>query len=94
IASIAAAAGVDCVIGSNIEGSVGSAAMLHLAAALPNLSLSIAHEIIGPLYHTHVLDPEMPTIQDGHAVLPGGIGLGANVDFESLQNHGRVTTKN
>jgi L-alanine-DL-glutamate epimerase-like enolase superfamily enzyme len=94
IASIAAAAGIDCIIGSNIEGSVGSAAMLQLAASLPNLSPSIGHEIIGPLYHTHVLDPLMPTIRDGHADLPGGIGLGANINLESLQKHGRLTARN
>lgn len=85
IANIAGAAGIDCVIGSNLEGSVGSAAMLQVAASIPNLSSSVDHEIIGPLYHTCVLDPEMPKFRDGKAEIPSGPGLGVQLNLNSIQ---------
>jgi L-alanine-DL-glutamate epimerase-like enolase superfamily enzyme len=65
---------------------------LHVAAAVSNLATSIGHEIIGPLYHTRVLDPEMPIIKEGHVALPCGAGLGVNVDFEPLQKHQHPAT--
>lgn len=85
IANIAHAAGIDCVIGSNLEGSVGSAAMLQLAAAIPNLSSSVDHEIIGPLYHVCTLDPDMPKFTDGKAEIPSDPGLGVHLNFNSIQ---------
>jgi L-alanine-DL-glutamate epimerase-like enolase superfamily enzyme len=85
IAHIASAAGMDCVIGSNLEGSVGSAAMLHLAATITNLSTAVGHEIIGPLYHTAVLDSQMPAIKNGASIIPSSPGLGVNVNLEALQ---------
>lgn len=94
IAHVASAAGMDCVIGSNLEGSVGSAAMLHLAATISNLSLGVAHEIIGPLYHTDVLDSHMPMIENGAAVIADSPGLGVNVNPEALQAMRHVLVKN
>lgn len=85
IAHIASAAGMDCVIGSNLEGSVGSAAMLHLAATITNLSPAVGHEIIGPLYHTDVLDSQMPAIKNGASIIPSSPGLGVNVNLEALR---------
>lgn len=85
IAHIAAAAGLDCIIGSNLEGSVGSAAMLHLAAALPNLSDRVDHEIIGPFYLKNTLDPEIPRFKNGSAEIPAGPGLGVHLDINSIQ---------
>lgn len=85
VAYIAASAGVDCVIGSNFEGSIGCAAMLHIAAVIPNLSMSVDHEIIGPLYHTHLLHPEIPRIENGRAFVPGGAGLGIDIDLNSIK---------
>ena len=90
IADLAAAFGLECVIGSNLEMEIASSCMLHLAAAISNLSKSVDHEIIGPLYHSGTLGTEPLRIEDGKAVLPGGIGLGLELDFESLKNRSLV----
>jgi L-alanine-DL-glutamate epimerase-like enolase superfamily enzyme len=79
IASLAATAGLHCVIGSNLEWDVASAAMLHLAVAMPGLSPAIHHDIIGPLYHTHRIGEPLIRFERGHALLPDGIGLGVSM---------------
>lgn len=48
---VAAAAGLDVVIGSNGELGVGAAAQLHVAAAIDGLSQTIPHDIIGGRYY-------------------------------------------
>lgn len=78
IAQIAAAAGIECTIGSNLEWEIGSAAMLHCAAVVPNLSTSVNHDIIGPLYHTKHLGGKL-TIQEGCAIVPATPGLGVEI---------------
>jgi muconate cycloisomerase len=90
IAGLGAAAGLECVIGSNIETEIASSCMLHLAASIPNLSESVDHEIIGPLYNSRSLALEPLKIEHGRAVLSGGIGLGVEVDFASLKQRERV----
>lgn len=79
IAQIATAAGVQCTIGSNLEFEIGSAAMLHLAAAVPSLSGTIRHDIIGPLYHDRHVGTQL-RIEDGCALVPTGPGLGVEID--------------
>jgi L-alanine-DL-glutamate epimerase-like enolase superfamily enzyme len=86
IADLAAAAGLECIIGSNLEMEIASSCMLHLATSISNLCTSVDHEIIGPLYHSGTLGNETLRIRDGKAVLFGGIGLGLDLDFESLKN--------
>jgi muconate cycloisomerase len=76
IAEMAAAAGIECIIGSNLEMDLGSAAMLHLAVAMPALSTSVAHDIIGPLYYQQHLTHSPIRYEDGCALLPDGNGLG------------------
>lgn len=83
IAQIAAAAGLECTIGSNLEWEVGSAAMLHLAVAVPGLSNTIAHDIIGPLYYPRHLGTEL-SIVNGCAQVPTGVGLGVDPDHSAL----------
>lgn len=83
IAQMAAAAGLECVIGSNLEWEIGSAAMLHLAVAVPNLSSRVDHDIIGPLYHTERCGQPPIAFEDGCAILPAGPGLG--VGFSGLR---------
>lgn len=76
IAQLAAAAGLECIIGSNLEWDLGSAAMLHVAAAAPNLSGSVNHDIIGPLYHGPRMAKTPLRFEGGCALLPEGPGLG------------------
>jgi len=82
IAEMAAAAGLECVIGSNLEWEIGSAAMLQLAVAIPHLSREVDHDIIGPLYHTSRIAATPMAVENGCAVVPGGPGLGVEVNLE------------
>ena len=84
IAQMASAAGLDCVIGSNLEWDLGTAAMLHTACAIPNLSAAVNHDIIGPVYHERRIAREPIRYEGGCAVLPEGKGLGVEVDLASL----------
>jgi muconate cycloisomerase len=83
IAHLAAAAGLECTIGSNTEWEIGSAAMLHLAVAIPNLSQTICHDIIGPLYHSQAVGTKL-RIEKGCALVYEGPGLGVEVDREAI----------
>ena len=80
IAQIAEAAGLECVIGSNLEWDLGTAAMLHTAGAIPNLSTAVNHDIIGPIYHERSIATAPIRYQDGCACLPKGPGLGTAVE--------------
>lgn len=82
IARLAASAGLECIIGSNLEWNLGSAAMLHVAAAVPNLSATVGHDIIGPLYHVRQCGSPAIRFEDGCAVLPDGCGLGVDAGAE------------
>jgi len=86
IAQIAAAAGMECAIGGNVEFEVCSSAMLHLAIAIPNLSKSIGHDIIGPLYYDHQIGTPPLRIENGCAVLYEGNGLGVEVDLARIKS--------
>lgn len=78
IAEMAHAAGLECIIGSNLEMDLGSAAMLHLAVAMPALCETVAHDIIGPLYYTEHLTDKPIRYEGGCALLPEGTGLGVS----------------
>ena len=84
IAQMASVAGLDCVIGSNLEWDLGTAAMLHTACAIPNLSAAVNHDIIGPVYHERRMARQPVRYEGGCAVLPEGKGLGVEVDLASL----------
>ncbi|HZY63733.1 MAG TPA: enolase C-terminal domain-like protein [Edaphobacter sp.] len=83
IAQMAAAAGIECTIGSNLEMDLGTAAMLHLAVAMPNLASTVDHDIIGPLYYLEHLTSTPIRYEDGCAILPEGNGLGVEVQPKS-----------
>lgn len=86
IVEMAAAAGVSCAIGSNVEGDIASAAMCHVAAALPNIAVErFATDIIGPYFHiASVTDP--PWQRAGGCVnVTSGPGLGISLDSRSLR---------
>jgi muconate cycloisomerase len=76
IAQMAAAAGLQCTIGSNLEMDLGTAAMLHLAVAVPALANTVDHDIIGPLYYQRHFTKSPIAFAKGCAILPDGPGLG------------------
>lgn len=85
IASLAEAAGVHCAIGSNLEWDVGSAAMAHACAAIPNICVErYAADIIGPEFHTERAIENSLITQPAHVSTPQGPGLGVVVNRKVL----------
>jgi muconate cycloisomerase len=86
IAHTAQAAGIVCHVGSNLELGIGSAAMLHLACAVPNIdSESYPADILGPHYHeSDLLRQPLALLPEG-ARVPDGPGLGVELDEELLK---------
>jgi muconate cycloisomerase len=82
IAQMAATAGLQCTIGSNLEMDLGTSAMLHLAVAVPALATSVDHDIIGPLYYEHHFTRSPIRFAEGRAILPDGVGWGAGVELD------------
>jgi L-alanine-DL-glutamate epimerase-like enolase superfamily enzyme len=86
IAALAEAAGVHCAIGSNLEWDLGSAAMTHACAAIPNIHVErYAADIIGPVFHTeHATTPGLsPNL--GFISVPQTPGLGLEIDRARLE---------
>jgi L-alanine-DL-glutamate epimerase-like enolase superfamily enzyme len=79
---MAAAAGLQCTIASNLEMDLGTAAMLHLAVAIPQLAASVDHDVIGPLYYDRHFTRTPIRYCDGCAILPDGPGLGMEMEME------------
>ncbi|MDZ4684299.1 MAG: enolase C-terminal domain-like protein [Planctomycetaceae bacterium] len=86
IANVAKAAGLSCAIGSNLELGIGTAAMLHVAAALPTIdSETYPADLVGPLYHDADLLTEPLQLGPPAAVCPMGPGLGVTLDEQQLK---------
>jgi muconate cycloisomerase len=86
IAHLAQAVGIPCHVGSNLELGIGSAAMLHLACAVPNVdSASYPADILGPHYHAVDLLIEPLSLQPEGARVPDGPGLGVALDENQLR---------
>jgi muconate cycloisomerase len=86
IAHVARAAGIACALGSNLELGVGTAAMLHVAAALPDVVSEVyPADAIGPLYHEADLLTEPLALGPAAARVPAGPGLGVELDEEQLR---------
>jgi L-alanine-DL-glutamate epimerase-like enolase superfamily enzyme len=74
-AVLAAHFGLDVVVGSNAEMGIGSAAMIHAAAACPRLG-DTPSDIIGHHFYTEDTLATPLDIDGRRAVLPPGTGLG------------------
>jgi L-alanine-DL-glutamate epimerase-like enolase superfamily enzyme len=86
IAEIAAAAGLTCSMGSNLELGVATAAMLHLAVACPTIDAErFPGDTLGPLYHEADLITERLDLGPVVARPPEGPGLGVEFDEEQLE---------
>jgi muconate cycloisomerase len=86
IAHVARAAGLACALGSNLELGVGTAAMLHVAACLPDIaSETYPADAIGPLYHEADLLTEPLELGPVAAKVPAGPGLGVELDEEQVR---------
>jgi muconate cycloisomerase len=87
IAELAASSGLMCVIGSNLEMDIGTAAMLTLAAATPALASSVQHDVIGPLYYEETMLKQPIQYESGCALAPlenSGLGIELKKAAEEL----------
>jgi muconate cycloisomerase len=88
IAQVARAAGLACAIGSNLELGVGTAAMLHVAAAHSTIdSERFPADLIGPLYHDADMLTRPLELGPEFARVPQGVGLGVELDEEQLTRY-------
>jgi muconate cycloisomerase len=86
IVVVAKAAGIRCTIGSNLELGIGTAAMLHVAAAFPEVDTEVfPADTIGPFYHDADLITRPLDLGPPHARIPDGPGLGVELDEEQLK---------
>ena len=86
IVAVAKAAGLRCTIGSNLELGIGTAAMLHVAAAFPEIDTeTFPADTIGPFYHDYDLITQPLDLGPPYAQIPTGPGLGVELDDEQLK---------
>ena len=94
VVHVAKAAGLPCAMGSNLELGIGTAAMLHLGAAMPSIaSEQYPGDFIGPLYHEADMLKTPLTLGPAAARVPEGPGLGIELDdsaLEKYRDHGTV----
>ena len=82
IFAFATAAGIPCILGSQAEMGIGTAACAHLGVAVPNLPY--ACETFGPLrYRRDIVASEIP-IAGGFLTPPEGPGLGVSLDWDAV----------
>jgi muconate cycloisomerase len=85
IIAVAKAAGLRCTIGSNLELGIGTAAMLHVAAAFPEVDCdSFPADTIGPFYHEGDVITRPLDLGPPYAKVPDGPGLGVELDEKAL----------
>jgi len=85
IVSVAKAAGLRCTIGSNLELGIGTAAMLHVAAAFPEIDTdAFPADTIGPFYHDGDIVTQPLDLGPPYATVPTGPGLGVELDETAL----------
>jgi muconate cycloisomerase len=86
--SLARAAGVPCLLGSNIELGVSTAMMIQLAAAFDEIrACPVPSDIVGPIYHGDDIVTRQPQIAGGCIHVPDGPGLGVEIDWERMDRY-------
>lgn len=81
--SVAEAAGLGTLIGTTQELSIGTAAQLHLAAAMPNYTHP--GDCTGPVLYRDDVVRERVQYANSHAIVPDGIGWGITLDDGRLE---------
>jgi muconate cycloisomerase len=88
IADFAAAHGIPCTIGSNLEWDLATAAMGHLVVACENMQVEkIPGDMLGPDYHEARIARNPIPIEGPITTLPEGPGLGVDVDWDVVRAH-------
>ena len=76
IAAVAHAAGIPCYSGTSIESPIGTAASLHLACAVPDVTFG--SELFGPLLFAEEITQKPLVYAEGELHLPDSPGLGSS----------------
>jgi muconate cycloisomerase len=88
IAAMAEEHGLPCSIGSNLEWDIGTAAMLHLIVATPNMNVErFPGDCLGPSYHEFSIARNPLPIDGPSTTLHDSPGLGIEVDWELVARH-------
>jgi len=75
--------GIQALLGSTVETSIGTAARAHLVAATPNVHYPCYPS--GPLVYDEQICYERVKYEAGHIVVPDGPGLGVEIDPDRLK---------
>jgi len=87
IVDVAAAAGVACSIGSNLELDVGTAAMAHLVVACPNMQVEkYPGDLLGADYHEIRIAKNPVRIEGPITTITDAPGLGVDVDWQLVRS--------
>jgi L-alanine-DL-glutamate epimerase-like enolase superfamily enzyme len=85
IVDYAAANGVACSIGSNLEWDIATAAMCHLIVACESLQVEkYPGDVLGPDYHEFSIARNPIAIKGPVVRTPSGLGLGVEVDWDMV----------
>ncbi|MEN3951375.1 enolase C-terminal domain-like protein [Iodidimonas sp. SYSU 1G8] len=87
ILEIARAGGLTCNMGSKHTLGVGTAALLHFAAAFPDVGETIGYGDARERFVGDVIGQEL-AVSHGQAHLPEGLGLGVTLDEDALSRFG------
>ena len=88
IAHVAKSAGIVCSMGSNLELGIGTAAMIHVAAATSTIASEVfPGDFIGPYYHEADMLKTSLTLGPEFAEIPDGPGLGVELDEDQLEQY-------
>jgi len=83
IVDYAAANGIACSMGSNLEWEIATAAMCHLIVACENLQIEkYPGDVLGPDYHEFSIARNPIAIKGPIVSTPTGPGLGVEVDWD------------
>jgi muconate cycloisomerase len=82
--ALAEAAGVKCLIGTDQESTIGTAAQVHIGVAMPNLSLPC--DPMGPVLYTASPAKERIRAEGSCLYPPEKPGLGVELDEAKLKN--------
>ena len=82
--ALAEAAGVDVLIGTDQEASIGTAGAAHMAAAAPRLPFP--GDPVGPVLYATDVVKKRPRYEQGFLLVPEGPGLGMELDEEWALN--------
>ena len=88
MAAVAAAAGLTCTVGSNLELGIANAAMIHLAMATPGIGAEdFPCDILSPFFYQDDLLAEPLQITAGEARPFERPGLGIALDPDKVERY-------